>query len=203
MDNHLRHPRRRLELNSRRAFNTAQRVSDFLSFLIKLVKIVAEDIDDEPARVTGERLVNALGEKAVRREGRARKFCQNTADVLLCGRRLRSINGLETHLNLARLSPRNVIAKLGPSHALSHGTYARNAQKSLSDAITQSQGFINRGAGNRRHVHGQVPLLQTWQKGALQERQNSHSDKNHDGDGRNREPRRFFNSYQHLPVPVP
>ena len=72
-DRELRQAGRRLDLNIGRARDLVENTRDFQRFLVEHIEIVPEHVDGDGGRITGQRLLDALGEERLDREVHAEK----------------------------------------------------------------------------------------------------------------------------------
>ncbi len=173
-DRELRQAWRRLDLNVGRAGDFAECTGNLLRLLIEQVEVVAEHVDHNRGGIARERLLDALGQKSHDRGVHADEPRKGSADIRL---RLFGLvsrqSRLQINFELTVVRAPGVFGLLGTPRALRNRAHFGQLPQRLGDMGADSQRFVDRCAGDRRHVNDEVPLLQFGNEPAAKKRQRS------------------------------
>ena len=138
---------------------------------IEAVEVVAEELHHHLCGGTGERLLDSLREEAADGEVDAGNSLQRAAQVVL--HRLRGLAGErhQVHLELGVVGAPGVLGELGAPGALGHEAHALVLEQPGGDDPAEPHRFLERGAGDGRHVNEVVPLAELGEEGGPEERQ--------------------------------
>ena len=138
-----------MDLDLSGAGHRAQHPGDLLRCVIERIEVRAVEVDDHRSGIPGEGFFDALGEKGFHGEVHARKLGQDLADLRLRELGLFPLERFEIHVELAVMGPPHIIRLFGPPCSLRNGADIWDVQECAGHLASQTQRFLQRGAGDR------------------------------------------------------